>query len=100
MISTDDILGFIAAGCVLLTFSMKTMRSLRLVALLSNIAFITYAYRTGIVPVLALHALLMPINLIGLLREMPIPEQCRRRLSVCSSPVRFEQSVSSPTTET
>ncbi len=100
MFQLDDILGFFAAGCVLLTFSMKTMRSLRLVALISNIAFVAYGYRAGIVPVLALHLLLLPINLIGLLREVPNLARHMRGLSLGPLPVRVQPSVSSPTSET
>lgn len=69
MCSPDDILGFAAASCVLLTFCMTSMRLLRLLALLSNILFIAYASRVGLTPVLLLHLLLVPINLAYLLRD-------------------------------
>ncbi len=67
--SLDDVLGFAAAICVLLTFCMRSMRLLRMVALLSNVLFIAYAFRTDLMPVLVLHGLLLPINLACLVRQ-------------------------------
>jgi hypothetical protein len=49
---------------------MKTMMALRVIALLSNALFIVYACRLDLTPILALHVLLVPINLIGLWREL------------------------------
>ncbi|MEM9140243.1 MAG: hypothetical protein AAGB15_10485 [Pseudomonadota bacterium] len=72
---TDGI-GLIAAMLVLATFSMKTMIWLRLTAVASNLAFIWYGLEIGLVPIWALHAVLLPINLwkIGkLLAEQPMP---------------------------
>lgn len=66
-----DVLGFVASGLVLTTFWMRHMLSLRLVAIASNVAFIGYGHIAHIVPVLLLHAFLLPINLwhvIALLR--------------------------------
>lgn len=77
MLPADQILGFAAACCVLLTFCMKTMRSLRTIALLSNVLFIAYAYRLDLAPVLTLHLLLVPINLLGLCREVGADSVCR-----------------------
>lgn len=68
LIGADEVIGFLAALCVLLTFCMQSMRWLRLMALLSNGAFIAYASRLGLLPVLALHLLLVPVNLLGLWR--------------------------------
>jgi hypothetical protein len=49
---------------------MQSMGWLRLMALLSNALFIFYAHRLGLLPVLALHLLLAPINIVGLWREI------------------------------
>ena len=35
-----DLLGYVAAGAVFASFSMKNMQALRIVALVSNVAFI------------------------------------------------------------
>ena len=65
-----DGLGFLAAGLVLLTFCMKRLVPLRAKAITSNLAFILYGYRAGIQPVLMLHLVLLPVNLIRLLQAL------------------------------
>lgn len=64
---TDGI-GFAAAGLVLATFCMRGMRTLRLVAIASNVAFIAYGYLGHLAPVLWLHAQLLPINVCRLMQ--------------------------------
>jgi hypothetical protein len=61
-----DALGYAAAGAVLATFLMRTMLSLRLVAIASNLLFILYGDLDHIVPVLGLHIALLPINVFRL----------------------------------
>jgi hypothetical protein len=51
---------------VLLTFVMKDMRLLRVLGILSNVAFITYAVLDSLPPVLVLHLLLLPVNVFRL----------------------------------
>jgi hypothetical protein len=65
-----DELGFLAAGLVLLTFCMKRLVPLRAIAITSNLAFILYGYRAGIQPILVLHLVLLPVNLIRLLQVL------------------------------
>ena len=67
--STTEMAGYLAAFLVFLTFYMKTMVPLRLIGILSNCVFITYAYLGGLLPVLALHLILLPLNGMRL-REM------------------------------
>ena len=57
-----DAIGFAAAGLVLATFCMRSMRALRWVAIASNLAFIAYGYLGHLAPVLLLHVLLLPVN--------------------------------------
>jgi CRP/FNR family cyclic AMP-dependent transcriptional regulator len=57
-----EIFGYIASGLVLATFSMRTMIPLRIMGMLSNVSFITYAYFEDLFPVLILHAILLPLN--------------------------------------
>jgi CRP/FNR family transcriptional regulator, cyclic AMP receptor protein len=57
-----DIIGFAASGLVFLTFYMRTLLSLRLVAIVSNIFFAIYGLAAGLVPILVLHLLLLPMN--------------------------------------
>jgi hypothetical protein len=58
-----DWLGYAASLAVLATFLMRTMRLLRLVAILSNILFVAYGYIDHIQPIFLLHLALLPINL-------------------------------------
>jgi CRP/FNR family transcriptional regulator, cyclic AMP receptor protein len=65
--------GWLAAVLVFATFFMKTMIPLRVVAIASNLAFMTYALlglRFGVFgrlyPILVLHATLLPLNLVRL----------------------------------
>jgi hypothetical protein len=62
MMVAADLVGFVASALVLLTFAMNDMRLLRLMGLLSNVAFIIYAALNCLLPVLLLHLLLLPIN--------------------------------------
>src|SRR6185437_13112332 len=48
------------------TFYMRTMLPLRYLAIASNVAFISYGVPLGLWPVVILHALLLPLNLIRL----------------------------------
>lgn len=63
----NELWGFVACSLVLATFAMKSMRRLRFVAILSNIAFIYYAAALGLLPIFLLHAILLPLNLWRLL---------------------------------
>jgi CRP/FNR family cyclic AMP-dependent transcriptional regulator len=70
------IAGWLASLLVFSTFFMKTMAPLRLVAIASNVAFMSYAV-LGLVygvfeqlyPILALHACLLPLN-VARLRQL------------------------------
>jgi hypothetical protein len=66
-----NLLGYAASCAVLLTFLMRDMVSLRLVAILSNILFVAFAYTQHIHPVLLLHAVLLPVNLWRLTDNQP-----------------------------
>src|SRR5438552_1789855 len=65
----DDLIGFFASALVLATFAMKDMRRLRTTANFSNLAFIAYGALNGLLPVLALHLLLLPLNIRRLVEE-------------------------------
>ena len=54
--------GYIASGLVFLTFYMQTMIPLRIVAILSNVAFMVYGFGGHLYPVLFLHGFLLPLN--------------------------------------
>jgi hypothetical protein len=57
-----DLVGYIASSLVFLTFYMKDMIPLRVVALCSNVAFLIYAGMLHLAPIFILHSALIPIN--------------------------------------
>ena len=57
-----DVVGFFAAACVLATFCMQSMRALRLFAFASNVLFIAYGFGSSLMPIVLLHAILLPVN--------------------------------------
>ena len=73
-----DALGYVAASLVLATFCMKTMLLLRSVAICSNVAFLIYGVIHGIYPVLALHGILLPLNLACWLQVRSSADRARR----------------------
>jgi hypothetical protein len=60
--------GYVASALVLATFSMRSMRALRVTAIASNVAFILYATLAHLQPILILHGLLLPLNCARLLQ--------------------------------
>jgi CRP-like cAMP-binding protein len=66
--SEVEILGYAASATVLATFCMSTMIPLRILALVSNVLFCSYGYFDHLYPVLALHAVLFPVNLLRLVQ--------------------------------
>jgi CRP/FNR family cyclic AMP-dependent transcriptional regulator len=61
-----EIAGYGASLLVFATFYMRGMLTLRMIAIASNAAFIAYALRDGLMPVLLLHSALLPLNLVRL----------------------------------
>lgn len=72
--ASSDAWGYAASSLVLMTFCMKRMVPLRMVAICSNLAFFAYGLLLHLMPILLLHALLLPINVVRLLQatEMTI----------------------------
>lgn len=64
-----QIIGYISSILVFSAFYMKTMIPLRIVAICSNFTFITYAVLGGLYPILILHGVLLPLNILRL-RQM------------------------------
>ena len=76
MVTLSDIAGYLASTMVLLTFLTKDMRLLRVLAIFSNIAFVTYGMLVWLPPVFCLHLLLLPVN-AHRLREMLTTQSSR-----------------------
>jgi hypothetical protein len=63
-------IGFVASALVLAAFGMKDMVNLRIVAICSNVAFITCAVMLNLQPILILHVILLPLNAWRLAQEL------------------------------
>jgi hypothetical protein len=100
LIFSADSFGYIASFLVLVTFSMRRMVPLRIVAILSNIAFFEYGFSLGLKPVALLHGLLLPINICRLAQayDVDIPETIsklfRSVVAVRASPMVYFARVS------
>jgi hypothetical protein len=62
--------GWLAAALMLGTFLCRSHRRLRSLALSANFAFIAYGALAGLAPVMALHLLLVPINVLRLVQAL------------------------------
>jgi hypothetical protein len=62
MVRWVEFSGYVASSLVFLTFYMRGMASLRLIALCSNAAFLIYAGSLHLLPILLLHGALIPVN--------------------------------------
>lgn len=61
-----EAVGYLASALVLATFCMRDMVALRCLAIASNLAFIAYGALADLGPVLLLHLLLLPVNVLRL----------------------------------
>jgi len=79
-IAPPDLLGYAAAGLVLITFLAQSITTLRAVAIASNVMFIAYALVAGLPPVLVLHSLLLPLNAWRLWQASRTQPRARERV--------------------
>lgn len=75
--SALEILGYVGGVLVFSTFYLKTMIPLRVVAIASNVVYIAYSAMAGLVPILLLHALLMPLNIWRLIEVKQLIRKVR-----------------------
>ena len=68
-------IGFLAAGLVIATLSMRTMIPLRVIGLASNVAFVTYGALFGSIPTVILHGILFPLNVYRLHEMLKLVKQ-------------------------
>ncbi|HET7773427.1 MAG TPA: hypothetical protein VFK82_06345 [Burkholderiaceae bacterium] len=66
----SELLGWAAALLTLCTFVCGDMRRLRMIALAANASFIAYGLYAQLMPVLALHLVLVPVNLWRLMHAL------------------------------
>jgi hypothetical protein len=81
-----DLAGYGASLLVFMTFYMKDMIKLRSLALCSNVAFLFYAFPSHLLPILALHGALIPINICRLVAA------CRENTAANSVDCSFDSS--------
>ncbi len=62
--SLGDLFGWCAAALMVSTFSCRDVLRMRQLAVCTNLAFIAYGCCAALLPVLALHLLLLPINIV------------------------------------
>lgn len=73
-----DLIGFAASALVFLTFCMQTLLPLRIIAIASNVLFIAYGIFAGLVPILILHAVLLPVNIWRTVQQVQMRHRIRR----------------------
>jgi len=59
-----EVVGFAAAVATVITFCCKRMGPLRAAAIAANLLFISYGALLGLMPVLLLHCVLLPLNIV------------------------------------
>lgn len=64
--TAGDLSGWLAAALTLMAFSMKSMMALRILAIAANVCFILYGAMSWAYPVLVLHVVLLPCNVLRL----------------------------------
>jgi hypothetical protein len=67
--------GYFASALVAVAFCMKDIVYLRIVAIASNLAFLTYGVGLDLAPVWLLHAVLLPVNVSRLWQAIGYAEQ-------------------------
>jgi hypothetical protein len=71
------VVGFVAAGLVVATLSMRTMVPLRVTGIASNFAFVAYGLMFGSLPTVILHAILFPLNVYRLAEMLSLIRQVK-----------------------
>jgi CRP/FNR family cyclic AMP-dependent transcriptional regulator len=82
-----DYVGYVASIFVALSFYMKTIIPLRLLALCSNVTFILYGFFGNLPPVFFLHVFLLPLNIIRVVQMKNLIKKVRE---VASKDYSFE----------
>ena len=69
--------GYTAAVATLTTFSMRTMIPLRVTGISANVLNIVYGFFGGFYPVLILHVILLPLNIVRLCQMLQLVKKVR-----------------------
>jgi hypothetical protein len=79
ILSWIDVLGYAASCLTLATFAQRSMLPMRIMAIGANVFFIGYGAMGWFMPVLALHLILLPINLARLRTLLSEPSSATTR---------------------
>ncbi|MBM1170922.1 hypothetical protein [Microvirga arabica] len=79
MLGLIDAFGYAASGLTLATFAQRAMLPMRIMAIGANVCFIGYGAMGPFMPVLVLHVILLPINVIRLRTLVSAPETGQSR---------------------
>ena len=83
--SENDLLGWVASTLVFAAFCARKMVRLRILAIISNVAFIGYGYLDHLWPIVVLHAAMLPVNLLRLRQALDLGEGAGVRQGVGAS---------------
>jgi len=72
-----EILGWIGAAATFAAYSCRTMLPLRCIAITANLAFLSYGALAGVLPMLVLHAALLPLNIFRLVQILRLTRRAR-----------------------
>jgi CRP/FNR family cyclic AMP-dependent transcriptional regulator len=75
--TAGELAAWVASLLTFTTFYMKTMLPLRVVGIMSNVAFLTFAMLENIVPVILLHGTLLPLNIFRLHQILKLVSEMR-----------------------
>ena len=81
-----NIIGYLGAALTIGAYSMRSMRSLRIVAVCSNVFFLIYALVAWVPPVFLMQAVLLPLNM-GRLWEIIVATRRLRRARSDDDPI-------------
>jgi hypothetical protein len=84
-VPVDDLLGWVASLLTLITFAQTNMLPLRVTAILANVFFIAYGAMGHVLPVLTLHAILLPLNSARLIAHVGTTSVARRSMVASAS---------------
>lgn len=72
-----NLIGYLAAVLMFITFFMKKMIPLRAMGASANVAFVIYASLTHVYPLLILHAALFPLNITRMIQMMNLVKKVK-----------------------
>jgi CRP/FNR family cyclic AMP-dependent transcriptional regulator len=70
-------IGYIGAGLMVVTLTMRTMIPLRVVGIISSIFQIVFAVTAGITPMLIQHSIILPMNVYRLYEQIRLVRKVR-----------------------